>query len=410
MSTSALIVGPARSGVPVHLRRAVRGDRTALVEMLSRCSAETRLHRFHGYRWSFPEPYLTEAVDGRAEHHALVAETPGALVALASCRAVADGVAELAILVEDARQRQGIGSCLLRALIQHASASGLWTLKATVLADQAWLLRALRGYGTCRAMIGAGILDVTLQLDVTLRHEEDRGMDHGELEPRFAGLTTAHLADACVRAQLPVRCGPPPLRGVTPDCRLAGRVCPARHAGSVDVFLEALGRAAPGDVLVADNSGRLDEACIGDLVALEAQSAGLAGIVIWGLHRDTAEIRAIGLPVFSLGSLPAGPPRPGDPAPDALESAQVGDWRVTRDDLVFGDDDGVLFLPTARAADVLTIAETIRDTEQRQAERIRDGVSLRSQVQFDRYLAQRQQSPSLTFRDHLRAVRGAVEE
>lgn len=30
----------------------------------------------------------------------------------------------------------------------------------------------------------------------------------------------------------------------------------------------------PGDVLVADNGGRLDEACVGDLVALEAQIMG----------------------------------------------------------------------------------------------------------------------------------------
>jgi regulator of RNase E activity RraA len=41
-------------------------------------------------------------------------------------------------------------------------------------------------------------------------------------------------------------------------------------------------------VLVVDNGGRLDEACAGDLVALEAQAAGLEGLVIWGLHRDTA--------------------------------------------------------------------------------------------------------------------------
>ena len=109
-------------------------------------------------------------------------------------------------------------------------------------------------------------------------------MDHHELRQRFAGLTTAHLADACVRAQLPVRCAPAALHAAVPGCRLAGRVLPARHAGSVDVFLEAFDRAAPGDVLVADNGGRLDEACIGDLIALEAQTAGLAGMVVWGLQ------------------------------------------------------------------------------------------------------------------------------
>jgi regulator of RNase E activity RraA len=81
---------------------------------------------------------------------------------------------------------------------------------------------------------------------------------------------------------------------------MAGRACPARHVGSVDIFLEALEAAAPGDVLVVDSGGRLDEACVGDLVVLEAQAAGLEGIMIWGLHRDTADIRTIGLPVFSL--------------------------------------------------------------------------------------------------------------
>ena len=75
-----------------------------------------------------------------------------------------------------------------------------------------------------------------------------------------------------------------------------------------------------------------------------------------------------------------------------------------------GDDDGVLFVPAARAADLVTLAETIRDTERGQAERMRTGVSLRSQVGFDTYLARRRQTPSLTFREHLRAVSGAIEE
>jgi regulator of RNase E activity RraA len=235
-------------------------------------------------------------------------------------------------------------------------------------------------------------------------------MDHQELRRRFATLTTAHLADACLRAQVPVRCAPALLHAVVAGSRLAGRVSPCRHLGSVDIFLEALEGAAPGEVLVVDNGGRLDEACVGDLVALEAQAAGLEGLVIWGLHRDTADLGAIGLPVFSLGAIPTGPQRLDVRPQDALESATVGAWTVGREDLVLGDDDGVLFVPAARAVDLFTLAETIRDTERRQAERIRAGVSLRRQVQFDSYLAQRQQTPSLTFRDHLRAVGGAIEE
>jgi regulator of RNase E activity RraA len=235
-------------------------------------------------------------------------------------------------------------------------------------------------------------------------------MDHHELRERFATLTTAHLADACIRAHVPVRCAPALLRGVLTGSRMAGRVCPARHAGSVDVFLEAFETATAGDVLVVDNAGRLDEACVGDLVVLEARAAGLSGLVIWGLHRDTADIRAIGLPVFSLGAVATGPLRLDARAPNALESAGVGDWTVTRDDLAVGDDDGVLFVPGAQAGQVFTLAEKIRDTERRQAEQIRAGISLRMQVQFGGYLATREKTPALSFREHLRAVGGAIEE
>jgi regulator of RNase E activity RraA len=157
-----------------------------------------------------------------------------------------------------------------------------------------------------------------------------------ELRQRFGTLTTAHLADACIRAQIPVRCGPALLRAVVPGSHLAGQVSPAQHAGSVDIFLEAIDCAAPGDVLVVDNSGRLDESCVGDLVALEAHAAGLAGIIIWGLHRDTADMRAIGLPIFSLGTIPTGPQRLDIRPQDGLQSATVGDWTVCREDLASG--------------------------------------------------------------------------
>jgi regulator of RNase E activity RraA len=234
-------------------------------------------------------------------------------------------------------------------------------------------------------------------------------MDHTELQQRFSRLTTAHVADACIRAQVAVRCAPAGLQAVMPESHVAGRVCPARHAGSVDIFLEAFESAASGDILVVDNGGRLDEACVGDLVALEAQTAELAGMVIWGLHRDTADIRAIGLPVFSLGSLPTGPQRLDARPQRALSAATVGDWTVSRDDLVLGDEDGVLFIPATGAGEILTLAETIRDTERRQADRIRNGVPLREQVHFAAYLAARAETPSLTFRDHLRNVGGAIE-
>ena len=229
-----------------------------------------------------------------------------------------------------------------------------------------------------------------------------------DLRQRFETLTTAHIADACVRAELPVRCLG--LRSVGDGDKVVGRVLPARHAGSVDVFLEAYESAEPGDVLVVDNGGRLDHACVGDLIVQEALTAGLAGVVIWGLHRDTADVRAIGLPVFSLGSLPTGPLRVEERPADALASARMGEWVVDPTDLVLGDHDGVVFVPAAHAEDLFQLAEGIRDKERRQAELIRGGRSLRSQVGFDGFLARRAENPALTFREHLRRVGGVVEE
>lgn len=227
------------------------------------------------------------------------------------------------------------------------------------------------------------------------------------IRERFAALTTAHVTDGCVRAGLETRCVG--LTAVIPGTRMAGRVLPARHSGSVDVFLEAFDSALPGDVLCVDNAGRTDESCVGDLVTLEALGADLGGIAIWGLNRDTTEIRAIGLPVFSLGMLPTGPLHHAPRASDALDAATLGEFTVSSDDIVFGDADGIVFVPADRVDEVLTIAEQIFATESAQAERIRAGASLRSQVQFGRYLADRAQNPALTFREHLRTVHGEVE-
>ena len=47
--------------------------------------------------------------------------------------------------------------------------------------------------------------------------------------------------------------------------------------GSVDIFLETIEAAAPGDVMVVDHAGRRDESCVGDLITIEVNQAGLIG-------------------------------------------------------------------------------------------------------------------------------------
>lgn len=235
-------------------------------------------------------------------------------------------------------------------------------------------------------------------------------MSPEQLQRTYLDLTTPHVADACMRIGIPVRCAPPDMRPLWSGTHLVGRVCPARHFGSVDVFLEAIDRSNPGDVLMVDNGGRQDEACIGDLVTLEASRAGLSGIVVWGLHRDSTELKAIRLPVFSLGALPAGPQRLDLRHELALSSATCCQHIVTSADVILGDDDGVIFVPLDRADDVAKLAATIRDTERNQAARMRLGTTFRNQSRFDEYIEARRFDANLTFRQHLRSFGGAIEE
>jgi 4-hydroxy-4-methyl-2-oxoglutarate aldolase len=191
---------------------------------------------------------------------------------------------------------------------------------------------------------------------------EDKGGDvNADFVVRLASLSTPHLADACLRVGASVRCAPAGVTAVQRGMRCAGRALPVRHVGSVDIFLEVLAHARPGDVLVVDNGGRLDEACVGDLVTLEVQKAGLQGIVIWGLHRDTDELLGIGLPEEKL-------------------------------------------------QEIMVAATNIRETERKQAEKMHTGVSLREQTRFAEYLSSRALNPSLGFREHLRRLGGAIEE
>lgn len=157
------------------VRRAAAGDRPALEGMLARCTGQTRYRRFHGPVNVFPERYLTEALSGSPLHFALVAcrgedaaedgtGDDGTVVALASCRAVDEGLAELGILVEDEWQHRGVGSHLLAEIVAYAHRTGLRALQAQVLAEQPWIVGLLQRHGAC-TVAGAGpALHVTLSL------------------------------------------------------------------------------------------------------------------------------------------------------------------------------------------------------------------------------------------------------
>lgn len=229
------------------------------------------------------------------------------------------------------------------------------------------------------------------------------------MAPSLAPLPTAAVADACVRLKVPAR-AVTGLYGLMPGRIVAGPVLPVQHAGSVDVFFDALQGAKPGSVLCIDNGGRLDEGCIGDLTVLEAMHHGCVGILVDGAHRDTTALRQLSLPVWSRGRFPFGPLAARPRAKDALTTANLGGHKVTADDVVVLDEDGAVFVSATQAKPVWELAARIQKTELEQARLAKSGKPLCDQFQVRDYLAARAKDPTLGFRQHLRAIGKAIEE
>ena len=107
---------------------------------------------------------------------------------------------------------------------------------------------------------------------------------------------------------------------------------------------------------------------------LEAAAAGLTGLVVWGLHRDTPELVEIGLPVFSYGGYAQDQGARGKVV-DFRVAVEIGGVRVAPGDLVFGDLDGVLVVPRAAEHEAIRRALEKAGAENKVRDAIARGMS-----------------------------------
>jgi GNAT superfamily N-acetyltransferase len=133
-----------RKGHSVTVRLATDDDAGALAAMHARCSADSVYRRYRSIP-SMTGRFLSRLLNTDT---ALVAEIPNwSVVALANLGRDDDGSGELAVLVEDPWQGQGLGTAMLRHLITMARLTGYSEVYAACLQDPGWAKRVLSRLG-----------------------------------------------------------------------------------------------------------------------------------------------------------------------------------------------------------------------------------------------------------------------
>jgi len=170
------------------------------------------------------------------------------------------------------------------------------------------------------------------------------------------------------------------IRSITPGARLVGPALTVRTApGDFAKPVEAIDEAQPGDVIVIE-AGGVGPAVWGELATHSCLQRKVAGVVIEGGIRDTADIRALGFPSFARHVMPhSGEPRGlgeiGVPIRIAGVDIRPGDW-------LLGDDDGVVVVARERAVEFANRAQDVLERENRVREEISRGSTLASVVQL----------------------------
>jgi regulator of RNase E activity RraA len=190
-----------------------------------------------------------------------------------------------------------------------------------------------------------------------------------ELVAQLGRLSSALLSDQMNRsgglaALLPV----PELR----ERVVVGRAFTVRtRPGDNLVVHKAADLVEPGDFLVIDAGGAVDNAIIGEIWCRYVASRGVIAVALDGAVRDVHTLRSMAMPVFARGVTHQGPFKDG---PGELRGPiAIGNTVVMSGDYVVGDADGVVVIPAGDVRSVLTAAQVRLDKERRMLEDISNG-------------------------------------
>ena len=197
--------------------------------------------------------------------------------------------------------------------------------------------------------------------------------------------TTSDALDECgIAGAVPAST----LRPTDPSARIVGQAItvlnrklnePRRVSGLADI--EAHNLAEPGDVLVVQGVAGISS--MGGVSASIGKRQGEIAAIVDGAVRDIDHSRRIGYPIWSAGVSPiTGKWRIETLAVNhPVHIAGIG---VKPGDLVIADECGVCFVPFARAAEVLAVAQRMAASEAQRLKKLDDGIPLAEFVKLPR--------------------------
>ena len=189
-----------------------------------------------------------------------------------------------------------------------------------------------------------------------------------ETVTRYKELSVATVHEAQGRVGLLS----PEIRPIKEGLKLVGRAVTVFATPGDNVMIHvAMEQCEPGDVMVVAVNSRSECGYFGDLLATLMQARGIAGLVIDSGVRDLADLRQMGIPVFSRCISAQGTVK--ETLGDVNVPVVCGGQVINPSDLIIGDDDGVVVVRRHELDSVAQKSEAREDKEATIRAKYRDG-------------------------------------
>lgn len=175
----------------------------------------------------------------------------------------------------------------------------------------------------------------------------------------------------------------PPLRPIVPadEPVLATATTISIIEGESGPGLAAVYSVLSGNLLdsmvVVAGASAVDGAVWGEIMCTAAVTHGASGVLVDGCVRDTAELSAIGLPVYATDQCVVGPNGTAH-AVEVGGDISIGGVVIANGDTIVADETGCVRIPQTRVNDVLEAARAYAAAEERVVQALVAGEPLTS--------------------------------